>query len=186
MSLSPFLTPFKHHVTLPLWHQGQRADQKATSPPFSPHVEESFCRSDIYWSDQAPPEFMLILQTYFPMKYMTLWTSYHQRLILTSIIHPSGFTYETQLPNQVGLQLWLSYPTKSVYKIWLSYPTKWVYKFDTSLHDWILQFYIMGLNKTFSSNYKYEHLRPTPRKSSRKRTFFRTIIMPTMHYTQQR
>ena len=159
MSFSPFLTLFKHHVTLPLWHQGQRADQNATySPPFSPHVEEAFCRSDIYWSDQAPPEFMLNLQTYFPMEYMTLWLSYHQWLILTSNIQPSGFKY----PTKWVYTFQLSYPTKWVYKIWLSYPTKWVYKFDKSLHDWILQFYIMSLNKTFSTNYKDDHLRPTP------------------------
>ena len=38
-----------------------------------------------------------------------------------------------QLPNQVGLQNWPS-----------------------PLHDWILQFYIIGLIMTFSSNYKYD------------------------------
>ena len=173
-----------HHVTLPnIWHHYLLFIQTPChSPPltsrakggsntnilslFSPHVEEAFCRSDMYRSDQAPPEFMLNLQTYFSMKYMTLWPSYHQWLILTSKIHPSGFTYETQipnqvglhistqLPNQVGLQIWLSYPTKWVYTIWLSYPTKWVYKIDKSLHDWILQFYIMDLIMTFSSIYK--------------------------------
>ena len=73
--------------------------------PFSPHAEEAFCRSEIYWSDQAPLEFMLNLQTYFSMKYKTLWLSYHQWLILTSNIHPSDFTYETQVPNQVGLHI---------------------------------------------------------------------------------
>ena len=135
MSLSPFLTPFFLFIqtpclTLPLWHQGKRADQKPTLSPFSPHVEETFCRSDMCWSGQAPPEFMLNLQTYVSMKYMTLWTSYHQRLILTSIIHPSGSTYETQLPNQVGLQIWLSYPTRWVYKFTSPYMTEY-YNFTT-------------------------------------------------------
>ena len=150
MSFSPFFDTILHvHSNTmslsPFDIKGKGQIKTNTLSPFSPHVEEAFCRSDIYWSDQAPPEFMLNLQTYFSMKYMTLWPSYHQGLILTSKIQPSGFTYETQipnqvglhisiqLPNQVGLQIWLSCPTKWVYKIWLSYQTKWVYK-----NDWIL------------------------------------------------
>ena len=188
MSHSPFLTPFFLFIQTPchsppLTSRAKGGSKTNILSPFS-HVEEAFCRSDIYWSDQAPPEIMLKFQTYFPMNYMTLWNSYHQWLILTSKIHPSGFTYEAQLPNQVGLQIWLSYPTKWVYKIWHSYPTKWVYKFIKSLHDWILQFYIMDLYMTFSSDYKY-NFKTNTRKSSRKRTYFRAIIMPTMHYTQQ-
>ena len=137
MSLSPFFDTILslHSNTMllsPFDIKGKGWIKTNILFPFSPHVEEPFYRSDIYWSDQAPPEFMLNLQTYFPIKYMTLWTFYHQRFILTSHIQPSGFTYETQLPNQVGVQIWLSYPTKWVYKIWLSYPTKWVYKFDKS------------------------------------------------------
>ena len=136
--------------------------------PFFAHVEEAFCRSDIYWSDQAPPEFMLNLQTYFSMKYMTLWTSYHQRLILTSNIQPSGFTYETQVPNQVGLHIWLSYPTKWVYKIW-------------QVLTWLN---ITILHHGSQQDLLYEFTTNT-RKSSRKRMYFRIIIMPTMHYAQQ-
>ena len=39
------------------------------------------------------------------MKYMTLLPSYHQGIILTSKIQPNGFTYATQIPNQVGLHI---------------------------------------------------------------------------------
>ena len=71
-------------------------------------------------------------------------------------------SYLHQLSIQVYLHMRLNYPTKWVYTLQLRYPTKWVYKNDKSLHDWILQIYIMGLNKTFSTNYKNDHLRPTP------------------------
>ena len=50
----------------------------------------------------------------------------------------------------------------------LKYPTKWVYTFDSATQPsgftnltspYMIEyykFYIMGLNKTFSSNYKYD------------------------------
>ena len=79
---------------------------KPTHLPFSPHVEEAFCRSDEYWSGQAPPEFMLNLQTYFSIKYMTL------PITKDSYLH--------QLSIQVDLHMRLNYPTK------------WVYKFDSA------------------------------------------------------
>ena len=39
-------------------------------------------------------------------------SSYHQRLILTSNIQPSGFTYETQVPNQVGFHISTQLPNQ--------------------------------------------------------------------------
>ena len=52
---------------------------------------------------------------------------------MTQVPNQVGLHILTQLPNQVGLQIW-----------------------SMSLHDWILQFYIIGLTMTFSSNYKYD------------------------------
>jgi len=41
-----------------------------------------------------------------------------------------------------------------------------------SLHDWILQFYIIGLNMTFSSNYKYDFLWPVPERPQEREILF--------------
>ena len=69
MSLSPFDIKGKGRIktnTLsPFDIKGNGRIKTNTLTPFSPHVEEAFCRSDVYWSDQAPPDFMLNLQTYF-------------------------------------------------------------------------------------------------------------------------
>ena len=47
------------------------------------------------------------------MKYMTLYDlSYHQGLIFTTMIQPSGFTYVTQVPSQVGLQILTQLPNQ--------------------------------------------------------------------------
>ena len=51
---------------------------------------------------------MLNLQTYFFNEVHDL--SYHQGLILTSMIQPSGFTYVTQVPNQVSLHILTQLP----------------------------------------------------------------------------
>ena len=79
----------------------------------------------------------------------------------------------------------------------LKYPTKWVYKFDSttkpsgfknlnkSLHDWKLQFYIIGLNHDLFISLQVWIFMTITRKTSRERSYFRTIIMPTMHYSQQ-
>ena len=159
MSLSPFDIKGKGWIKI------------NTLSPFSLHVEEAFCRSDVYWGDQAPPEFMLNLQNIFSnevhdsMTFLSSMTHIYikdpSKWIYTfQLSYPTKWVYKIRLsyPTKWVYKFQLSYPTKWVYKIRLSYPTKWVYKFDKSLHDWILQFYIMGLNKTFSSNYTYDHL----------------------------
>ena len=103
--------------------------------------------SDVHWSYQAPPKFMLNLQTYFSMKYMTLWPFLSPRThtyikdssnwiyIEDSSTQPSGFTNLTQLPNQVGLQTWLSYPTKWVYNLTSPYMTEY-YNFTSLVLTW--------------------------------------------------
>ena len=61
------------------------------------------------------------------------------------MIQQSGFTYVTQVPNQVGLHIFDS----------ASQPIGFI-NLSKSLHDWILQIYITGLNMNFSTNYKYD------------------------------
>ena len=85
-----------------------------------------------------------IIKAYLSKKYMTLWPSYHQGLILTSKIQPSGFTYETQVPNQEGLHILTQLPNQVGLQI-------------EQVLTWLnITIYIIGLNMTFSSNYKYD------------------------------
>ena len=155
MSLSPFLTPFFLFIQTPchsppLTSRAKDKNQQIktnTLTPFSPHVEEAFCRSDIYKSDQAPPQFMLNVQNIFsnqvhdsmtflsPMTHTYIKYPSNWIYIWDSSTQPSGFTHFNSATQPSGFT-----------------------KFVKSLHDWKLQFYIMGLNMTFSSRYKYDHL----------------------------
>ena len=77
---------------------------------------------------------MLNLQTYFFQWSTWLYDlSYHQGIILTSMIQLSGFTYVTQVPNQVGLHILTQLPNQVGLQIWLKYPTRWVYTFEQVL-----------------------------------------------------
>ena len=117
MSHSPFwhhsFSSFKHHVTLPLWHQGQRVDQNQhTLPlfstcgrsvlqiwyilkwPSSPWVHAE--SSNIFSNDSMN---FLSPMTHTYIKYPTKWI-----YIWDSTTQPSGGLHiSTQLPNQVGL-----------------------------------------------------------------------------------
>jgi len=133
---------FKHHVTLPLWHQGQRADQNQhTLPlfsscrrsvlqiwcimkwPSSPWVHAEY--SNIFFNEVHDSMTFLSPMTHTYIKDSSKWI-----YIEESSTQPSGFTNVTQLPNQVGLQTWLSYPTKWVYKLTSPYMTEY-YNFTT-------------------------------------------------------
>ena len=69
------------------------------------------------------------------------------------MIQPSGFTYVTQVRNQVGLHILTQLPNQVGLQIWLKF-----------FNDRILQFYIIGLNMTFSSNYKYDQIPKGPQE----------------------
>ena len=92
---------------------------------------------------------MLPLSSCWIFKHIFQWSTwlydlcYHQGLILTSMIQTSGFTYVTQVPNQVGLQIWKS-----------PYMTEY------------FNFYIIGLNMTFFINYRNDLYNQDQRFSS--------------------
>ena len=92
---------------------------------------------------------MLPLSSRWTFKHIFKWStwlydlSYQQGLILTSMIQPSGFTYVTQVPNQVGLHILTQLPNQVGLKIWRS---PYMIEYNN--------FYIIGLNITFSSNYR--------------------------------
>jgi len=161
MSLSPFYIKGKGQI---------KNQHKFFCSCRKKSVVDLMCTEDT----MLPFEFMRNVQTYFSMKYMTLWLSYHQWLILTSKIQPSGFTYETQVPNQVGLHISTQLPNQVGLQIWQV--LTWL-KITILHHGSQHDLFIKIKKWLFITN---------TRKSSRKRTYFRTIIMPTMHYTQQR
>ena len=130
MSLSPFLTPFKHHVTLPLWHQGQRVDQNQhTLPlfstcgrsvlqiwdilkwPSSPWVHAE--SSNIFSNEVHDSMNFLSQMTHTYIKDPSKWI-----YIRDSTTQPSGFKDLTQLPNQVGLQYLTQLPNQVGLQIW--------------------------------------------------------------------
>ena len=62
--------------------------------------------------------------------------SYHQLLILASMIQLSGFTYLTQLPNQVGVQIFTELPNQVGLQIRTSpYMTEYNKLHNRSQHD---------------------------------------------------
>ena len=155
MSLSPFWTPFKHHVTLPLWHQGQRVDQNQHTLPLFSSLQIWYI---LKWPSSpwvhAESSNIYFNEVHDSMNFLS------PRLILTSNIQPSGFTYETQVPNQVGLQNLTS-----------PYMTEYYNLHHGSQHDLFIKLQVW----LFTTKTK---------KTSRERSSFRTIIMPTMHYSQ--
>ena len=132
MSLSPFLTPFKHHVTLPLWHQGKRADQNQHTLPLLSPMTHTYIKDPSKWI-----------------------------YIRDSNTQPSGFTHFDSATQPSGFTS-LSSPYMTEYYTF----TSWVS--TRPFHQ------IKNMN--FMTN---------TRKTSRKISFFRINIMPTMHYTQQ-
>ena len=106
-------------------------------------------------------------------------------------------SYLHQISNQVDLHMRLKCPTKWVYISQLNYPTKWVYNFDSATQPSgftnltspymteYYKFYIMGLNMIFSSKIQIWLFITNTKKTSRERSYFIIIIIPTMHYTQK-
>ena len=176
MSLSPFFL----FIQTPCHSPPLTSRAKGRSKP-----RQGFCfpcKSDVYWSYHAPPEFTL----YFQWSTWPYDFSYHLGLIHTSKIQPSGFTYKNQVPNQVGLHISTQLPNQVGLQNLTQLPNQvglqnlqvltWLN--ITILHHGSQQDLFHKLQKwPFNTN---------TRNSSRKRTYFRTIIMPTMHYTQQR
>ena len=155
--------------TLPLWHQGQRVDQNQHTPPFL-----------LMWTKHSAD---LICAEVAKLPLSSCWIFFNEVHDSMIFLSPKD-SYLHQISNQVDLHIRLKYPTKWVYTFQLSYPTKWVYK-NWQVLTWLnIAIYIMSLNKTFTPNYK-NNFKTNTRKSSRKRTYFRINIMPTMHYTQQ-
>ena len=172
MSLSPFIDTilslhFKHHVTLPLWHQGQRADQNQHTLPLFSSCRRSVLQiwgilkwpsspwvhaesSNIFFNEVHDSMNFLspMTHTYIkdPSKWIYIWDSATQ---------PSGFTKFDSATQPSGFTNFTSPYMTEYYNF-----TSWV-----------------------SSNYKY-NFKTNTRNSSRKRTYFRTIIMPPMHYIQ--
>ena len=85
------------------------------------------------------------------------------------MIQPSGFTYVTQVPNQVGLHILTQLPNQvGLQNLRSPYMTEYNNLHHRSQHDLFIKLQIWP----FVTNTK---------NTSRERSYFRTIIMPTMH-----
>ena len=92
---------------------------------------------------------MLPLSSRWIFKHIFQWItwlydlSYHQGLILTSIIQPSGFTYVTQVSNQVGLHILTQLSNQVGLQIWRSpYMTEYKNLHHRSQHNLFIKLQI--------------------------------------------
>ena len=121
MSLSPFFDTIIFIQTPchspPLTSRAKGGSKPTYSPLFILMWKK--CSADLIYTEMTKiPLSSCWIFEHISITYMTLWTSYHQRLILTSKIHPSEFTYETQVPNQVGLHISTQLPNQVGLQIW--------------------------------------------------------------------
>ena len=112
----------QHQHTLPLWHQGQRADQDIIP------LRDALCCLCSPWAHAESTEIFFKRIAWLYNSNMWVWPSYHQLLIHTLITQPSG-----DIPN---VHTWLKNCN---------------YYFLLAIHNGVTNS-IIGLYMTFTSN----------------------------------
>ena len=178
MSHSPFLTPFFLFIKTPchsppLTSRAKGGSKPTYSPPFLLMWKKH--SADLIYTEVTK----LPLSSCWIFKHICQWSTWLYELPITKD------SYLHQLSNQVDLHMRLKYPTKWVYTFQLSYPTKWVYKIWQVLTWLNITILHHGSQQDLFIKIQIWPFMTNTRKSSRERTYFRTLIMPTLHYSHQ-